>query len=63
LLRVEFSMIAVSDAGQRFGIVDLLIAATAHEHGASVWSLNSDFERFAKLRFIKLRRPQLPRRR
>lgn len=48
-------------AGQRFGVMDLLIGATADEHRASVWSLDTDFERMAALRFIKLHRPR-PRR-
>ena len=44
-------------AGHRFGIADLLIGALAQERGASIWSLDSDFERLAGLGFIRLHHP------
>ena len=48
-------------AGHRFGVMDLLIGATAAEQRASVWSLDADFERMATLRFVKLHRPRARR--
>ena len=42
-----------ADAGQRFAITDLLIGSLAHEAGALVWSLDSDFERMERLKFVQ----------
>ena len=41
-----------ADAGQRFTLTDLMIAALAHELTALVWSLDSDFERMSTLGFV-----------
>ena len=41
-------------AGDRFGLGDLLIAATAALHGCRVWSLDSDFARMAALGWIEI---------
>jgi predicted nucleic acid-binding protein len=45
------------DAGHRFGLGDLLVAALAHETGALVWSLDADFSRMRRLKLIELYEP------
>ena len=52
--RVERWTDRAANAGERFGAVDLLIAALADELGALVWSLDRDFERMARLKFVRL---------
>lgn len=50
--RVDGWIERASEAGLRFGITDLLLAAIAAEAGASVWSLDRDFDRMAQLDFV-----------
>jgi predicted nucleic acid-binding protein len=48
---------SAADAGHRFGVGDLLIAAVAAERNALVWSLDRDFERLERLKFVSLYEP------
>jgi predicted nucleic acid-binding protein len=55
--RIDEWMDRAGRSGQRFGFGDLLIAALAVELGALVWSLDDDFERMSRLRFVGLFEP------
>jgi predicted nucleic acid-binding protein len=53
-LKVEEWILKAANKGQRFGVIDLLIAAQAYENKAAVWSLDSDFKRMVPLEFTHL---------
>jgi predicted nucleic acid-binding protein len=55
--QVEEWIDAAGDAGNRFGFADLLVAALTAEHDATLWSLDGDFVRMARLRFVRLHTP------
>ena len=50
---VEQWIETASDAGQRFALIDLLIAALTFELTGLVWSLDRDFERMATLGLVQ----------
>ncbi len=53
-LQIDQWVDRAGDAGERFGIGDLLVAAIAAGREATVWSLDEDFARMARLGFIRL---------
>ena len=55
--RIEQWIARATDRGDRFGILDLLVASIAADRNATLWSLDADFERMARLEFVGLFRP------
>jgi predicted nucleic acid-binding protein len=56
--RIDGWIDQAGDAGECFGVMDLLIAAIAVERQAAVWSLDADFARMGRLHFVEVYRPQ-----
>jgi predicted nucleic acid-binding protein len=52
--RIDDWIDRAGDAGERFGFSDLLIAAIAADHGASLWSNDQDFARMHRLGLVQL---------
>lgn len=55
--RIEGWLATIKQAGDHFGIGDLLIAGIGTEQNSPIWSLDGDFARMAKLKWIELYRP------
>ena len=55
--RIDTWVARAGDAGERFGFADLLIGSLAADERASVWSLDRDFARMARLDFIEEHSP------
>ncbi len=53
---METWVLFASLRGQHFGVGDLLIGAIAAERGVTIWSLDDDFERLARLGLVTLHR-------
>ncbi len=56
-VRIDGWISTAVEAGHRFGLADLLIAATAVDHKAKLWSLDSDFARMERLGFVSCYAP------
>jgi len=56
--RIEAWVARAVAAGERFGFADLLIGAIAADQAAALWSLDTEFDRLARLRFVEAYMPR-----
>jgi predicted nucleic acid-binding protein len=56
--RIERWIGQATDGGERFGVMDLLVASITTDQEAPLWSLDRDFQRMAGLGFVTLFRPE-----
>ena len=54
--RIDDWLVRARAAGERFGFADLLIAAIAADQHASIWSLDGDFTRMARIGLVEIHR-------
>jgi len=54
--RIDDWLVRAWAAGERFGFADLLIAAIAADQHASIWSLDGDFTRMARIGLVEIHR-------
>jgi predicted nucleic acid-binding protein len=55
-VRIEEWLERARVAGERFGFADLMIAAIAADNRGTIWSLDSDFSRMARMGLVEIYR-------